>query len=50
MNIIKKIPVPVSGLILAILSLGNLLAVYNSNIRDGGINAEEIFGCTGTGL
>lgn len=33
MNIIKKIPVPVSGLILAILSLGNLLAVYNSNIR-----------------
>ena len=32
MNIIKKIPVPVSGLILAILSLGNLLAVYNSNI------------------
>ena len=33
MNIIKKIPVPVSGLILAVLSLGNLLNIYNSNIR-----------------
>ncbi|MBR0270384.1 MAG: TDT family transporter [Methanobrevibacter sp.] len=28
MNIIEKIPIPISGLILAILSLGNLLQVY----------------------
>ncbi len=33
MNIIKKLPIPVSGLILAILSLGNLLQVYNPNFR-----------------
>lgn len=25
-------------------------SVYNSIVRDRGINAEEIFGCTGTGL
>ncbi|MBQ9026973.1 MAG: TDT family transporter [Methanobrevibacter sp.] len=29
MNIIKKVPIPISGLILAILSLGNLLQVYS---------------------
>ena len=22
----------------------------NSDVKDGGINAEEVFGCTGTGL
>ena len=29
-NFIKKLPIPISGLILAILSLGNLLQQYNS--------------------
>ena len=29
MNLIKKIPIPVSGLILALLSLGNLLNDIN---------------------
>ena len=33
MNIIKKIPIPISGLILAILSLGNLLGSYNFNVK-----------------
>lgn len=33
MNIIKKVPIPISGLILAILSLGNLLQVYNPNFK-----------------
>ena len=33
MNIIKKLPIPISGLILAILSLGNLLQDYNSNFK-----------------
>ena len=28
----------------------DLISVYNSDVRDGGINAEKIFGCTGTGL
>ncbi len=26
------------------------VSVYNSDVRDGGINAEEIFRCTRTGL
>ena len=26
------------------------VSVYNSDVRDGGINAETIFGCTETGL
>ena len=33
MNILKKLPIPISGLILAILSLGNLLQPYNPNFR-----------------
>ena len=33
MNILKKLPIPISGLILAILSLGNLLQQYNPNFR-----------------
>ena len=33
MNIIKKVPIPISGLILAILSLGNLLQVYSPNFK-----------------
>lgn len=33
MNIIEKLPIPISGLILAILSLGNLLQVYNPNFK-----------------
>ena len=33
MNILKKLPIPVSGLILAILSLGNLLQDYNPNFK-----------------
>jgi len=33
MNIIKKLPIPISGLILAILSLGNLLQAYNPNFK-----------------
>ncbi len=33
MNIIRKLPIPVCGLILAILSLGNLLYVYNPNFK-----------------
>ncbi len=32
-DMIKRLPIPISGLILAILSLGNLLQVYNSNLR-----------------
>lgn len=32
-NVIKRLPIPISGLILAILSLGNLLQVYNSSLR-----------------
>ena len=32
-DVIKRLPIPISGLILAILSLGNLLQVYNSNLR-----------------
>ena len=40
-NIIKRLPIPVSGLILAILSLGNLLQVYSSNFR----LICGIFGC-----
>lgn len=33
MNIIKKVPIPISGLILAILSLGNLLQDYSPNFK-----------------
>lgn len=33
MNILKKLPIPISGLILAILSLGNLLQPYNPNFK-----------------
>ena len=33
MNVIKKLPIPVSGLILAILSLGNVLQVYNPTLK-----------------
>lgn len=33
MNILKKLPIPISGLILAILSLGNLLQTYNPNFK-----------------
>lgn len=33
MNIIKKVPIPISGLILAVLSLGNLLQVYSPNFK-----------------
>ncbi|WP_407381260.1 TDT family transporter [Methanobrevibacter sp.] len=33
MNIIEKIPIPISGLILAILSLGNLLQVYTPFLK-----------------
>ena len=33
MNIIKKVPIPISGLILAILSLGNLLQVCSPNFK-----------------
>ena len=33
MNILKKLPIPISGLILAILSLGNLLQQYNPNFK-----------------
>ena len=40
-NIIKRLPIPVSGLILAILSLGNLLQIYNSDFRV----ICGIFGC-----
>ena len=40
-NFIKRLPIPVSGLILAILSLGNLLQVYSSNFR----LVCGIFGC-----
>ena len=33
MNLIKKIPIPISGLVLAILSLGNLIQEFNPNLR-----------------
>lgn len=33
MNIVEKLPIPISGLILAILSLGNLLQVYNPILK-----------------
>lgn len=33
MNIVEKLPIPISGLILAILSLGNLLQIYNPNLK-----------------
>lgn len=33
MNLIKKLPIPISGLALALLSLGNLLQDMNTNVR-----------------
>ena len=33
MNLIKKLPIPISGLALALLSLGNLLQDMNPNVR-----------------
>ena len=33
MNILRKLPIPISGLILAILSLGNLLQAHNPNFK-----------------
>ncbi len=33
MNIIRKIPIPISGLMLALFSLGNLLQDINPNLK-----------------
>ncbi|WDV44473.1 TDT family transporter [Clostridiaceae bacterium M8S5] len=46
MNIIKRVPLPISGLMLALVSIGNLLASYNQVLKKiCGILATFIFIC-----
>ena len=47
MNILKKLPIPISGAMLGVFALGNLLSDYSINIASYSINPKFICGLIG---